>query len=508
MSLPIELQGTWLGMFRDAPRDGLPAGRAWNMIDLIPQRLSAPLQRRGGFSYASPALGSCTYVQGIVRTPEYGAGAFNLAVGSDGHVYKYTNGTSSDIGTAFAVSQNPYVHRATATAWMVVIPAASGTTTPKSYDGTTFGDLAGTPPQGKFGAAWNDYAVLANGTMGGTLYTNRLWFSAAGNCTSGWDNTYGYVDFKLPIVGVGILRTGLLAFAASTTYRLRGTTPPRTPLSAGDTAATGDLTEDRPYDVGCVDARSICNWMDSVIWADISGVYSTDGVTLKDLTAIGGMKSYWKDLLLAYTTGWSVAAGVYKDCVIVSVLDNNKVFQDCLVFDMLRECWYRFSNISALCFARTTGIITNVGMANLGRVFDMGQIINDGNGSDADGTAILPVLETGSYRGWTRLHRKWVPSMAIQSWKRLYIDYELVDGGSAPTLTVGYQTDPVATSYTTLTPNLVASGTANKRAKLNLFFQGRAVQFKFTQTNASTNTMLRSLEGEFAPLEPGRLVQP
>src|SRR5579863_1820720 len=179
MGAPFTIQNQYLGMWQDSPRDMLPTGRLWNMVDFIPDYLGAPARKRGGWTYASTALASTTYVDGLIYAP-YASGSLNLGVGSDGHVYKFTVSTDTDIGTAFAVAQNPIYHRSNSTG-LVVIPAASGTTTPKSYDGTTFQDLAGTPPQGIYADVWNDHTILCNGTSSSTLYPQRFWFSPIGN---------------------------------------------------------------------------------------------------------------------------------------------------------------------------------------------------------------------------------------------------------------------------------------------------------------------------------------
>ena len=507
MSTPFPLLVSYTGMTQDVPRDELPGGKLWDCVDFIPIKLGEVLAKRGGWTYASPALTAETSVQGLVRTPAYGAGEFNVAVGGSGAVLTFTNSTQTSIGTAFAVSQNPFVSTANIPAqWMVVIPAASGTTTPKSWDGTTFQNLAGTPPKAIYGTQWNGYAILANGEIGSTVYPGRAWFSAAGDCTT-WDTTDSWFDFDNPVLGIGVLRTGVLFFHARLTSRLRGTTPP----NAND---VGDLVEDDPFNVGCLDARSIVNWNDNVIWAGSQGVYMTDGVTLTDLTEVGGMKNYWKSEVTNFASGWVCAAGIYRDNLMVTITQAGGGFIACLVLDLntvgtTDPIWYRFTNFPGSCFMSLGGQNvekTSMGLTTAGRVVDMANVFHFGGATDADGTAIQPQLQTGLFRGFMHLHRKWIQSMAIQSWRRFWLNYEMVDGGAAPTLTVSYATD-IDASFTALGTTLPAS-TLTSRKRLNLFFQGRGVMFKVAQTNASTDTKLRAIELEFSPLEPGRLAQP
>ena len=49
MAQPVYLPPAFDGMVQDYPRNNLPKGRAWNMVDLIPQSLGAPATERGGW---------------------------------------------------------------------------------------------------------------------------------------------------------------------------------------------------------------------------------------------------------------------------------------------------------------------------------------------------------------------------------------------------------------------------------------------------------------------------
>lgn len=510
MGTSIPLQIEFAGMVQDAPRDALPSGAVWNCVDFVPQKISAQLQKRGGWTYGSPALAATTYVQALVRTPDYGAGAFNLAIASDGHVYKFTNSTSSDIGTAFAVAQNPVVHRHDSQTWMVVIPAASGTTTPKSYDGTTFQDLAGTPPKAIYAAVWEDYTLLANGQIGSTSFPGRLWFSPAGQADGTWNTTNSWWDFQVPITGLGVVRGAILAFHAGTTSRLRGTTP-------ATSTAVSDFVQDDPFPgdsaVGCIDARSIVHYQENIYWADFNGIYMSDGVALTNLTASGGMSAYWRGLLVNWVAGYSIASVVMNDVLIVSVLDNSHNPVDCLCYDLLRKFWFRVSNMKGYSFMHVPGATsgkTYMGLGNTGRVADLSTVFLAQSASDADGTVIAPYIETGAYRGYTRLHRKWIPSQGIQAWLRLYANYECVTSATAspPFLTVSYATDPLDpnnTVYTALSPTLPAT-TLRARKRIDLRFRSSQVAFKVQQTNASVDTMFHGIEAEFYPVEPSRLI--
>ncbi len=513
MADPFPLQSVYAGMQRDSPRDQLPGGALWDCRDFVPIRISAALQKRGGWTYGSPALDDTSYVQALCRTPDYGAGAFNLAITDDGEVYTFTDNTFDDIDTAFAVLQNPVVHRSDSDTWLVIITADDGATTPKSWDGTTFGDLGGTPPKAIYAAVWNDYTILGNGQVDSTSYPGRIWFSNLGNAAGTWDTTSSWWDFQLPVVGLAGVRNGILVFHARSTSRLRGTHPATTsPL------AVSDFVQDDPFpgdaSVGCIDARTICHYNDWVIWADFTGIYRSDGVSIENLTSKGGMSRYWVDLIAAnYGSGYVIAAGVFRDRYIISITDDSQQPVDCLVYDMLENIWFRFGNMPGLSFMHIPGQgadKTYMGLGSEGRVASLETCFTAQTSSDADATPILPSAETAIFRGFMRVHRRYLPSMAIQSWRWVFLTYELVNGGADPELTLSYckdATDPNNVSWTTVSDALPSSPLAS-RVRRDLSFRSRSLAFKWEQTAASTDTMIRALEAVYEPIETSRLEQP
>lgn len=496
MATPTTLQSFYAGMRRDSPRDLLPNGALWNCVDYVSQTLGAPLRKRGSWTYASPDFGSDP-IDGMCRTPAYGAGEFNVKVDTAGAVHRFTDAASTSLGTAFAVAQNPIVHRVDADTWLVIILAADGATAPKSWDGTTFGTLAGTPPAAAYGDVWNDYAVLANGTVSGVRYAGRAWWGPLGASASTWNTTDSWVDFSDPVIGVAGMRTGVMFFHANSVDRIKGTRPP-----AG--TDEGDLVPDHPFEVGCADARSIVKYGETVIWAHHSGVYQSDGIALKNLTSAGGMSSYWFDQLLNLTSPYTIAATVVHDNYIVSLM-NGSTIVDTLAYDLLHGFWWRISNMPGRCFMRVTGSLGEkvyMGLGNDGRVASLYLLFHPDSevDSDANGTAVLPVLETGYYRGVENRQ----PSMALQQWKNMYANYDL--RGGSPILTVSYMTDPGDDTYTAMAPTL-AETTKYARVKRDLGFQSSGVAFKIAQTGGSTDTRIHALEAEFEPLEPSRLAQ-
>lgn len=506
MTTPIALQQNYRGICRDYPRDQLPPEYLWECINFVPQILSAPLVKRGGWTWGSRTLGSTTSVKGLLYAP-FASGVLNLAVTSDNHLWKFTTGSETDIGAAVSVVQNPVYHRSLTTALggLAIIPAAGGATAPKSYNGTTLQNLAGSPPTGQYACVWNDYCILANTTT----YPARLFFSQLGDPAVAWDTTYSIWDATEPIVGLVPLRTSVLMFHSNFTERLRGLSTATLAGGAPPTATNsgGSLAMDTAFAVGCLDARTIVRWNDYVIWADARGVYQSDGVGLKDITATGLIQTFWRQI--ADIPHDCVAAGVINDTYIISVTSGGSEIAT-FAYDLLHGFWYRVSNFPFLCFGRTitTNEETYAGLSLFGRVAALSSIFNpsSSNKNDGDGSAVLPYMETALYRGFTHLHRRWMPSMAIQSWRSLWLNYDLRDAAAdAPTLTVGYIIDQDQAFGPTL-PVLEAT-TIQTRARRDLRFQGHAVAFQVSQGNPSASTKFYSLEGWYEPFEPGRLSQ-
>lgn len=517
MASPFVLQNEFLGMWRDNSRDMLPAGKLWNSVNLIPDYLGAPLAKRYGTVALSTQLGSCNDIQGLISSDAGSNGANNYALGSDNNFYSFSSSSNTSIGAAFAVSQNPVLHR-TGTTPLIVIPAASGSTTAKSYDGSTFQTLAGSPPQGIYADVWNDHCLLANATAN----PQRLWFGPVGNAAGTWDTTNSWLDTKTAIVGVAAIRTGIMLFHTRTTDMVSGTTAP-------SATSIGDLSLRYPaFDVGCIDARTIVKYNDTVLWADGMGIYQSDGNTVKDLTAAGGMKSYWQNVTsqlpgpnkVVGPINTVVAAGIYRDTYFISVTGSQagvRVEIDTLAYDIVRGIWFRVSGFGASAYCRqaaTSSEETLMGVPNFGLIGPTYGFVSGLSGItnahssqqfDASGANIIPLYETGFFRGWQHWHRKWVPSMALQSWRRVYLNYQLADPGTTPQITISYATQ-MNGSYTDISP-VLKPNTAYQRIHRDIHIQGNGIMFKVAQTNSSTATLFNSLEVEYSPLETSRLAQ-
>lgn len=483
MASPNQLQRSWdKGVKRDFARNALPPNTAWNAVDLIPN-LGAPLRERGGWTNASNDIAAVTatasYVIGGLNAP-FLAGTKLLAIDEDGRLYSIaSNGTVTDIGAAVAVSQNPVFHRDKA-----IIPAAGGSTAPKYYDGSTLGNLGGSPPNAVYATVSTDRTVLGRTSAN----PNRIWFSDPGD-PAGWDTTNVYWDFNDPVTGMAALRSAILVFHDSTISRLRGTTPP---------PDTDMISDDPMFNVGCTDARSIVTFGDRVIFANPEGIFITDGsAEPASLTDLCGMTTYWQELLSGYTTAsWTLTAGVLRGYYFICVMDGT-TFKDAAMIDMRRESWWRLSNVDARAMWGAEGAADELyfGRRGAARVGKLSPIFMPSSTvkNDGDGDAVAAVFESPFYEG----------KQGEKGWRRLYVGMELTDYASDnPTVAVSYVKTPEETSYTALTGSLAESTTRTTRKK-DLGFAADGVAFKLTRANAG-DFLLYSLEAEVQAREASR----
>jgi len=206
-------------------------------------------------------------------------------------------------------------------------------------------NLGGTPPQACVGASWGDYLLLANGTFGGTYFAKRLWWSDVGNAAS-WTVAAlaagSFWDFPDEIIAVAPLRSGILVFGYRDSWLLAGDVPPPGGNMARKDFAVGN---------GCVDARSVARYKDSVIWANTNGIYKSDGAYPVNVTAQAGVSSWWHNEMKGYYRSWTVAAEVFYGKYIIS-LSKSSGARTTLVIDLETFVAYQFSgNVRANMYA-------------------------------------------------------------------------------------------------------------------------------------------------------------
>lgn len=474
-------------MKRDFPRNQLPAGAVWNLIDWIPG-VGAPLRKRGGAEYASGLITDVISTSSSVAAginAEFTGGTQLLVIDEDGRLAKITSTSlTTDVGAAVATAQNPVLHRN-----KVVIPAADGTTAPKSYDGTTLGNLAGSPPTAKWACVYKDLTILASSSANPT----RVWFSDDGDPTS-WDTTNRFLDTSFPITGVFPIRNAILIFSTGAVERLRGSIPP----------PGSDMSLDLLAEIGCTDVRSVAAYGDQVIYANPGGLYITDGAAVDDLTRLCGMKTWWQDVMnglagyrtgSAYSSSWTIAGGIFRNFYFYSLCENGSNV-DAGFIDLTKFTWHRLTDWSfRSMFRANSPEELYAGRSNVARLWKTSPIFDFSNKSDPNEEIPNPVVELPFIEG--RPGKKRV--------KNLYLTWDTRDAANdGPELVISYVTAPEATSYTELDDTATATDERN-RARFPFNKSVSGIGLKFEQVNAASDTRLWRVEADMYPEEPSRL---
>jgi hypothetical protein len=496
MATPQTIQPTWkMAMKRDFPREQMPKGSVWNMVDYLPEVLNSSLRKRGGYVHESQDIsvvqGSASALIAGLYAP-YSSAASILVFDEDGRAYEVESSSSTENIGAALTTVNPVFYSD-----KVIVPDATGAAGPKkitkSAGAHTIANLAGTPPAGRYAVIYKDVLWLASSAA----IPDRIYFSNAGDPET-WDTTNKYLDASFPITGMAALQNAVFVFTLDRTMRVRGSVPP---------PDTDFIVDDPIFDIGCTDARSIATWGDKVIWANAEGLYFSDGTAKEDLTQVCGMKSWWRDVMqgrdgfqtgTAYNVaGFSIAGSMYGNYYFYAIVNLSVGLVDSGFIDMTTYTWHRAANIDGrfffgrgypeeLYFCRS-------GAARLGSLSSLFAPTSS-NKNDADGDAVLPVVEGPFF----------MADPGQKTMRRLYVAYDIRDAASDnPILTVSYIDTPEEASYTALTPTLTET-TQYQRTALPLDFAAPGIGLKIAQTNASSDTRLYAVELEATPRERSR----
>jgi hypothetical protein len=139
--------------------------------------------------------------------------------------------------------------------------------------------------------------------------------------------------------GLPLLNTTLV-WGYNTVYSLTGDTPP-----PGGNLARKPLFQKN----GTFDGRTVVPWRSYAIWANATGVFSSDGATFTDLTEAGGISNYYRSLVsgFAFTQGWSAVASILADRYVLTIRNAAGTVVTTLVCDLNRKVWTEWTNIQA-----------------------------------------------------------------------------------------------------------------------------------------------------------------
>lgn len=483
MAKPLLLEDSFSRMVRDKPRNMLPEGACWRIKDFIPDVLGAPLSKRGGVVNENTSVlhASATHVMAVAHAPVTTGGPKLCAIDEDNRLTTISGGTPTTVGTTRSPICKLPTHRG-----FLLIPDDDGTTVPHTYDGTTLTAMTGSPPAGIFVDVFRDFTVLGRSAANPT----RLWFSNASNPNS-WDTASRYVDTSFPITGIAAMRSAILIFSQAKTERIRGTTPP--PIT--------DMVLEPLFDVGCFDARSITLWKDLCIFANLDGVYMTDGASLMDITQDGMMKDAWRDAISG-STAVTIGTGYYQDFLFISLRTTGGVACTNYMVHLPTARWFEVNSTVFESLAFGQGLFTEeellFGSRTQPYVFSISSCFAPASANKTDpifNTAVTPLVETAFYEG----------TSGLKTFKELYATYDLRDAASDnPIFTLSYIDTPEDTSYTALSPTLTET-TVYTRSRIPMGFSSSGCGLKVEQSNASSTSALYRLEAEIIQKEQSRL---
>ena len=215
------------------------------------------------------------------------------------------------------------------------------------------------------------------------------------------------------------------------------------------------------------------------------------------------MSKYWRDLMSSWSSTYTLAGGLFRNEYQMTVM-NGASFVDAFAIDLNNLRLRRNANYPFTCFdnAQTIGEECFAGTRGSAYVVKLSSTFypSSTTKADANGTAVMPVLETGYYTPWKGKAR----------WRRWFVPVDMRDAASDnPTLTVGYVAHP-ADTYTTLTAAIPE--TTNVQDPVRGWFgnspgQGKlasGMAIKLAQTAASSVTRIYGLRAEVRGREGSR----
>lgn len=514
MGMPFPMITAYERMVRDAPRHELPPGACWTLQDAIPDRFDAPVAQRGAMALWSHVTPATADPIGI-GWGQFSGGTGNLLLMSDGSAQGLDNSKVQTARGTFPVASPtsfrtpPMVsHRQK----LVFAPRGkSGGNGLYIYDGASnIVAVTGMSGLGPLSVGlFNDYTAWFGDES--NSHPQRIGFSNAGD-PSTYQPTVSFVDMPQTVLGGACLRDLIVVFCKNAIYRVRGSIPP----GNGPSDMRVELLSPKVF--GLIDPRSIVYYGTSVIFANQQGVWMTDGVSLKNLTEKGGIHQLW---INAVNTGITECVSwVYRGNLFVSIWNGVGHYSNpptwTLMYDFDRNAWSTMSNMNFFGGAaqgiygstEDVGLFFNQNDAPSGfpGIATIASIFTPDNGADpfpSSNTLVEGLMvETGLLRGFMRLHRKWIPSSGLQTWRNIYLNYEL-QGTS--TLQVWYKTDDFG-NYKPLTSLAANAASTKVRSKIPLGETSNMLGLKYNLSGGSTTGFrLYETEAEFYPRETSRL---
>ena len=521
MGTPTSLLGQARAFARDYPRDQMPQGYLWDVVDYVPMIVDAVLTGRGAWRWGSDTSTTLDYESGILMP--FAGGDQLLAQVTDGSVYQVGQTppyTATFRGGASNSLQNPVRYKDGAVNF-----DKNGAVVPDLWRET------GVPvpinaafEKAKVGTVYKDMLVYA-GIPG---QENIVRFSHPDKDLTAADayEPNSFLRSSAPVTALAAMRAALLVFHAGSVERIRGTVPPH------GTVEDSDMFLEPLFErVGCLDPRTIAFWNDNLIFADEHGVHLTDGAVIRNLANQGGIQFFWRTL---YATKISMSGCSFLDYYMITVR-RSAGGEITLICDLNRRQWFRFSNLDVKFYIASSGasdmerVWAGInGTHRLARIgpcffptFDTSMIVDD------NGVSVRPVFETPWYRmgqeGRKRIRfvylsydvRTGAPAVAedqAAEWRASHLQESFESGVqtlipapklATPVLDVGYVRSPQQVSYTSAGQLSASSEYTRFRLPIKKFPYGMA--FRVQQIADSTVTRVFDLAVESQGAERSRV---
>lgn len=496
------------GIVTDADRGAHSPGQMVNDLNFMLDK-PGKAYKRGGTAYVGDSLsGGFAYRVAAANFPALDSSEV-IAFGSDRYLYRLTGGgtTWTKIAGATFGADNGYQPRqmpvmvpdpGTTTSGKLVWGIAAGNDKPRYYDGNganpaAFGAGTNITPDegGRYGVVHKGRFVLASSTE----HESRIWFSPTIDnniTTTDWRvdidgvPTIPYIDADHKITGTCSLSNVMLILTRSYIERLLGDAPP----------PGGNMTHGTIGYGPCSDSRSIAIWNDSAIWAGTDGVYMSNGQTVHDLTAEGGVKTLWWQV----TDGWDellshMAGGVYRNHYFLTVSHPSGDWSS-WVLDIPRRVWWQLDMAlppSWYCSDATDASVLYVTNEQDPYVYDFGPFFDPVTASttDADGSDIA---------GFLQLRYLTAQQLGRKGWRQGRLNYNLQ--GTSSTITI--ETSDTETAFATTT--LGTTDLPNRaREEFDISGESRELAIEITQPNECDLCEIYGLEIEYRPMPLSRV---
>ncbi len=267
-----------LGMVRDRPRNQIPPGGAYDLLDFFTNR-PGMLYKRGGTSYQSNSLNSHTDVDIVgMACVNFPGDPRVIAITSDGSTGRYAYDVSTaSAGVALNVNSAQPTENLSLYKDRMILTSGTVFYVPQKFylsgGAVQVASLLGSPPVGIVSCNHAGRFVIGHSSA----YPGRFWFSDALDIENTWDTTNAWFDISNePIMGLASVNGVLLVWTRSRLLRVTGSIPPG--------VTNSDMVVQPFANIGCIDARTIVEADNVVYFANESGVYSTDGSKITNLT--------------------------------------------------------------------------------------------------------------------------------------------------------------------------------------------------------------------------------